>query len=123
MKIIYFDEGEFEMQWANLINNPRNIDDQFIAITSFDELNNYLGENTLIYTIPSQFKDWMEEPNDNFKPDVIIVGPNRGKSLSSWLTENMIWVNKCKFKSIGDNVQNAHQIAGKALNIGVDQIG
>jgi hypothetical protein len=123
MKIIYFDEGEFEMQWANLMNNPRNMDDEFIAVTSFDELNNYLGENTLIYTIPSQFKDWMEEASDDFKPDVIIVGPNRGKSLSSWLTENMIWVNKCKFKSIGGNVQNAHQIAGKALNDGVVQIG
>ena len=120
MKIIYFDEGEFEMQWANLKNNS---DHEFIAITSFDELNNYLGENTLIYTIPSQFKDWMEEANDDFKPDVIIIGPNRGKSLSSWLTENMIWVNKCKFKSIGNSVQNAHQITGKALNDGVIQIG
>ena len=118
MKVIYFDEGEFEMKWENLKNNNEEI--EFISIKSFEELDKLTNEidleNTMFYTIPSQARDWMSARLKTLRYfGYMVVGPNRGKSLSSWIDKNKDKLENSNFTSFGNSVMNAHEVVGKVL--------
>jgi hypothetical protein len=116
VSIIYFDEGEYQKEWDELIRKSERLGHTMISVKKLDELYEYITDDTLIYTVPRSIKSWMETVENN-EFTYIIIGPDRG-ALSTWLTKNEDKVKICKFRTIksGNDVKSAFKIGRIILN-------
>lgn len=118
IKLVYFDEGEYQKEWNDLINRSTKLGYEMIAVKSLDQLFDYLGHTTLIYTVPKSIKDWMKPRTEGEVFNTIIIGPDRG-ALSTWLNKNKEKTHICKFRYIdgnNSNVRSAFKIGRIILN-------
>ena len=120
-EVIYFNEKEeFKEEWDKLKSKFKDI--KFTMIENFDELPK---KKMQIFVVPTSVRPYMEHKWEISKYKIpksftILVGPNRGYALSSYMNQhqNKFIKNDFIFINLGTNKKatlNAHQITNYAL--------